>query len=78
MAKKSGYHPYRCDNYYPYADVCSHGSNMCYTVTSREVRKIHENIEYVDIETMRGNISNAIAESMKNSGINVIKAPTGV
>lgn len=75
--KKSGCHSYRCDNYCPYADVCSHGSNMCYTVTSREVRKIHENIEYVDIETMRENIFDTIAESMKSSGINVIKAPTG-
>ncbi|MDE5582800.1 MAG: hypothetical protein K2J08_03750, partial [Ruminococcus sp.] len=50
---------------------------MCYTVTSREVRKIHENIEYIDLETMRENIFGTIAESMKKSGINVIKAPTG-
>lgn len=76
-AKKTDCHSYRCDSYCPYDDVCSHGSNMCYTVTSREVRKIHEDIEYTDLETMRKNISDAITESMKNSGINVIKAPTG-
>ncbi|MDE6678732.1 MAG: DEAD/DEAH box helicase family protein [Ruminococcus sp.] len=76
-AKKNNCHSYRCDSYCPYDDVCSHGSNMCYTVTSREVRKIHEDIEYTDLETMRKNISDAITESMKNSGINVIKAPTG-
>lgn len=75
--KKSNCHSYRCDNYCPYSDVCSHGSNMCYTLTRREVRKIHEDIEYINLETMRENISDTIAESMKNSGINVIKAPTG-
>lgn len=75
--KKSGCHSYRCDNYCPYADVCSHGSNMCYTVTSREVRKIPENVEYTDLETIRKNISDAVTESMKNGGINVIKAPAG-
>lgn len=71
--------PQRCDNYCPYSDTCCHKSTMCYTLKNcnKEIISVDDNTEYTDIDTMRENIRYTLDMCLNNSGVNVIKAPTG-
>ena len=82
-AEANGYHAARCEDYCPYCDECQHGLSMYSTVVSGPNRciRISEPAEYVDIETARSNLYQAInncCQTIQYNSLIIINAQTGI